>query len=71
MKLKKITSALLSAAMVATLSIAAFPTAPDADQNGIINEDDADMVLTSYALMMSNNSPLGNVGEIDVFELFD
>ena len=40
-------------------------------QQILIHLLDADMVLTSYALMMSNNSPLGNVGEIDVFELFD
>lgn len=51
-----------------------YPTCPmafDADGDGYITSDDAQMILDSYANLMVGKEPLGNVGLIDYYEHFD
>lgn len=43
----------------------------DADENGIINRDDADAIFDYYVAIMNDETPDNNVGQIGVFEIYD
>jgi hypothetical protein len=44
--------------------------APDGDESGVIDSNDATVVLQAYAAMMVGNTPTSNVGQIAIYEVF-
>lgn len=45
--------------------------APDADQNGFINRTDSNAIMDYYSAISVGQTYTGNIGKIDVYEVFD
>lgn len=45
--------------------------AADVNKDGFISQEDADMILRYYTLMLSNKPYDGNIGKVDIYEIYN